>query len=76
MIPLVAIYLERSREKPWLEEIYWSEINSWYVKTAQAFDEGNADKARQYLDVLLGIEPDYPLAIVLDRIMVEDFTDD
>ncbi len=76
VIPLVAIYLERSREKPWLEEIYWSEINSWYVKTAQAFDEGNADKARQYLDVLLGIEPDYPLAIVLDRIMVEDFTDD
>ena len=40
IIPLVAIYMEQPREDPWMEEIYRSEINGWYVKAAQYFDQG------------------------------------
>ncbi len=69
VIPLAAIFLERQRSTPWLEEIYWSEINTWYIKTAQYFDEGNRDKARHYLDIILTIEPEYPLARMLDGIV-------
>ncbi len=68
-IPLVAIFLERESTNPWLEEIYWNEINSWYIKAAQYFDEGATDMARHYLDVILKIEPGYPFARMLDRIM-------
>ena len=67
VIPLVAIYLERPRENPWLEEIYWCEINGWYAKAAQFFDQGIRSKARQYLDIVLQIESEYPLARTLDK---------
>ncbi len=66
VIPLVAIYLERARDNPWLEEIYWCEINGWYVKAAQFLDQGMHGKARQYLNIVLKIEPEYPLAQMLD----------
>ena len=69
VIPLVAIYLERARDNPWLEEIYWCEINGWYVKAAQFLDQGMAGRARQYLDMVLEIEPDYPLARMLDDVV-------
>ena len=67
MIPLVSIYTERSRNNPWMEEIYWREINGWYVKAAQLFDQGIRTKARQYLNIVLQIEPDYPFALALAR---------
>ena len=69
VVPLTAICLERQRNTPWLEEIYWSKINAWYIKAAQYFDEGDQDKARHYLDIILGIEPEYPLARMLDGII-------
>ncbi len=69
VIPLSAIWQERQRNTPWLEEIYWDDINSWYIKAAQYLDEGDKDKARHYLDIILKIEPEYPLARMLDRIM-------
>ena len=69
VIPLVAIYLERRPDNPWLKEIYWSEINGWYVRAAQLFDEGSHLKARQYLDIVLQVEPEYPLARALDAIL-------
>ncbi len=69
VIPLVAICLERERDTPWLEEIYWNEINAWYIKAAQYFDEREKGKARHYLDIILKVEPEYPLALMLDGIM-------
>ena len=69
VIPLVAIYLERSRDNPWLEDIYWCEINGWYVKAAQFLDQGMHGRARQYLDIVLEIEPEYPLARMLDEVI-------
>lgn len=65
VIPLVAICMERERNTPWLEEIYWREINAWYIKAAQYFDEGERDKARHYLAIILQVEPEYPLALML-----------
>ena len=65
----MAIYLERRPDNPWLKEIYWSEINGWYVRAAQLFDEGSHLKARQYLDIVLQVEPEYPLARALDAIL-------
>ena len=69
VIPLAAIYMERQRNDPWLEEIYWNEINGWYIKTAQYFDEGDEVKARHHLNIILSIAPEYPLALMLDRVM-------
>jgi hypothetical protein len=71
VIPLVAIYLERPRDTPWLDDIYWREINGWYVRAAQYFDEGNTASARQILDIIGQIEPGYPLAQMLGGIMGE-----
>ena len=71
VIPLVAIYLERPRDTPWIEDIYRREINGWYVRAAQYFDEGNTSQASQLLNIVLQIEPDYPLARMLDGIMRE-----
>lgn len=69
VIPLASIWLERQRNTPWLDELYWNEINTWYIKGSQYLDEGDTDKARHYLDIILKIEPAYPLALMLDRIM-------
>ena len=71
VIPLVAIYLERPRDNPWMEEIYSCEINGWYAKAAQFFDQGIRSKARHYLDIVLQIEPEYPFARALARALGE-----
>ena len=67
VIPLVAIYLERPRDNPWMEEIDWCQINGWYANAAQFFDQGIRSKAHQYLDIILQIEPEYPFARALAR---------
>jgi hypothetical protein len=72
VVPLVAIYLERPRDNPWLEDVYQRELNGWYIRAAQYFDEGNLVAARQLVDIVLQIEPDYPLARMLDGIVKED----
>jgi hypothetical protein len=69
VIPLVAIYLERPRGNPWDDDVYWRGINSWYTRAAQRFDEGNIAGARHLLDIVLRLEPGYPLAQMLDRIV-------
>jgi hypothetical protein len=69
MIPLVAIYRERPRENPWLEDVYTREINGLYIEAAGRYDDGDGEGARRRLDRLLEIEPEYPLATALDRVM-------
>ena len=71
VVPLIAICLERRRDTPWLEEIHWNAMNLWYIKAAEQLDAGNRSKARQYLDIVLAVEPDYPLARMLARLINE-----
>ena len=69
VIPLVAICRERPRHSPWLLDAYLREINGLYVRAAECYDEGDRSRARRELDLLLEIEPEYPLARMLDRVM-------
>jgi hypothetical protein len=66
VVPLIAIYLERPRNNVWSDAIYRREINGWYIRAAECFDSGDRAGCRQLLDILLEIEPEYPLARVLD----------
>jgi hypothetical protein len=67
--PSLARIHRESPRNPWMDEVRNFDLNSWYIRAAQAFDEGRSDRARRYLDVLLGIDAGYPLATALDRVL-------
>jgi hypothetical protein len=67
--PIVRIYRERPQDDPWRRDVYSREVNALYIQAAERYDDGDLAGARKKLDLLLEIEPDYPLARVLDRIL-------
>jgi hypothetical protein len=71
-VPLVTICRERSGQDVWMDEVYRREVHALYRSAAEAYDDGDPERARRKLDLVLGLEPDNPFARALDQVMRPD----
>jgi hypothetical protein len=72
-IPLVAIMREHEQLafthalKKYFRKYKEDKINSLYIEAADMFEAGDVAPARNRINALLGMEPDYPFALALKR---------